>query len=65
MDEWISVTLLLGSALNFATDCILGIESLNTTAFSKQPFLPKNCVNGVPLSHHQSEWHVVQETKKN
>jgi hypothetical protein len=33
MEEWISVTLLLGSASNFAIDCIADIESLNITAF--------------------------------
>jgi hypothetical protein len=47
MDECISVMLLLGSALNFAIDCITEIESLNIIAFSKDPVLPKGYTNAV------------------
>jgi hypothetical protein len=50
MDEWISVTLLLGSAAIVATDCIAEIESLNIIAFSKDPVLPKSCINAVFIS---------------
>jgi hypothetical protein len=47
MDEWISVTLLLGSASSFAIDCIAALESLNITAFSKDPILPNSCIKAV------------------
>jgi hypothetical protein len=43
MDEWISVTLLLGNASSFAIDCIAALESLNIAAFSKDPILPDSC----------------------
>jgi hypothetical protein len=36
---WISVTLLLGSASNFAIDRVTETESLNITAVSNDPIL--------------------------
>jgi hypothetical protein len=47
MDERISGTLLLGSASSFAVDCTAALESLNITAFSKDPILPNNCIKAV------------------
>jgi hypothetical protein len=41
MEEWISITLLLGSTSNFATGSVAEIESLNITDFSKDPVLPE------------------------